>query len=430
MFKIKMEDLRRMNNIAKRLHLWQKVLIGMLLGIFVGHFAGNYASMFQPIGTVFITLIKMVVVPLIFFSILNGVASVSDADTFSRIGTKSMIAYSGTTIFAVIVGLLFAHIFQPGVGIKVPMDSVSHSQNVQDISGIVQLLLGLIPSNPFKAMVEGNTVQVVVFAFFTGFALISIGDRGQPVKDFVASATQLVFKMIELVIKLTPYGVFGLMSHTVGQYGIEVLFSLGWFVLTVVSALFAQYIFFGVIILVFARLNPMPFYKKMIDTQAVAFATISSKATLPTAMKEMVNKVGVSKQSASFILPLGASMNMDGVAIYLGICSVFFAQMYGIELSWIQYGLIILTSTIGSIGAAGFPGGSMVMMGMVLSSVGLPIDGIALILGVDRFLEMIRTIINITGDCTVTLVVDVWEQNLNRRAYYSEDEEDEDSATE
>jgi len=170
-------------------------------------------------------------------------------------------------------------------------------------------------------------------------------------------------------------------------------------------------------------LNPFYFYKKMVETQAVAFATVSSKATLPLAMKELMQKLGVSRQSASFILPLGASMNMDGVAIYLGICSVFFAQIVGVELSLTQYLIIILTSTIGSIGAAGFPGGSMVMMGMVLTSVGLPLEGMTLIVGVDRFLEMIRTVINITGDCTVTVIVDSWEKNLNTKVYYSKEEE-------
>ncbi len=402
--------------------LWQKVLLGMLLGVIVGHIYGEEALVLQPIGTVFINLIKMVVVPLIFFSILNGVASVSDASTFGRIGFKALIAYTSTTIFAVIIGLTFANLFEPGIGVNIDLIHNVESDVAQ--KPLIDILVGLIPQNPFKSMVDANTIQVVIFAFFTGFALILIGDKGNNVRDFVASATQLVFKMIELVIKLTPYGVFALMAVTVGVYGIDVMLSLGKFVFTVVAALLTQYIFFGVILLAFAGLNPLPFYRKMLETQAVAFATVSSKATLPSAMRELIQKVGVSKQSASFILPLGASMNMDGVAIYLGICSVFFAQIIGIDLTFSQYLIIILTSTIGSIGAAGFPGGSMVMMGMVLTSVGLPIEGIALILGVDRFLEMLRTVINITGDCTVTVLVDAWENNLNRNVFYSKSEDE------
>lgn len=412
----------RFFNLWNNLRLWQKVIIGMVLGVVLGNHIGEDAIVLEPVGTVFINLIKMVVIPLIFFSVLNGVASINDASTFGRIGSKALATYLTTTIFAVCIGLTFANIFEPGLDVNIDLAQAAPDENSAEIS---KLLLNIIPTNPIKAMSESNTIQVVFFAFFTGFALILIGDKGREVRDFVSSATQLVFKMIELVIKLTPYGVFAIMAWVVGKYGIESLFSLLKFVLTVISALFVQYIFFGVLILVFAKLNPIPFYRKMLETQAIALATVSSKATLPTAMKELRNKVGVSKQSASFILPLGASMNMDGVAIYLGICAVFFAQIAGVELTLIQYLIIILTSTIGSIGAAGFPGGSMVMMGMVLTSVGLPIEGITLILGVDRLLEMLRTVINITGDCAVTLIVDSWEGTLNKDIYNSLDDEDE-----
>ncbi|MCE2992922.1 MAG: dicarboxylate/amino acid:cation symporter [Candidatus Jidaibacter sp.] len=403
--------------------LWQKVLIGMIAGICLGYFYGEQVSVLKPIGQLFINMIKMVVIPLIFFSILNGIASVSDARTFGRVGMKALIAYSSTTVFAVIIGLTFANVFEPGLGVHIDLSSElsvepHHSGDLGDI------LMNIIPSNPFKAMSDANTIQVVFFAFFTGFALILIGDKGNEVRSFVASATQLVFKMIELVIKLTPYGVFAIMAWVVGHYGIDVVLSLGSFVLTVTAALALQYVVFGVLILVFTGLNPLYFYRKMLETQAVAFATVSSKATLPIAIKELMQKLGVSKQSASFILPLGASMNMDGVAIYLGICAIFFAQIFGIDLSFQQYLIIIVTSTIGSIGAAGFPGGSMVMMGMVLTSVGIPLEGVSLILGVDRFLEMIRTLINITGDCAVTLMVDSWEGNLNKSVYYSQQEDE------
>ncbi|MFN8911154.1 MAG: dicarboxylate/amino acid:cation symporter [Alphaproteobacteria bacterium] len=403
--------------------LWQKVLIGMIAGIGLGYFYGEQVAILKPIGQLFINMIKMVVIPLIFFSILNGIASVSDARTFGRVGMKALIAYSATTVFAVIIGLTFANVFEPGLGVHIDLRSelsaeTHHSGDLGDI------LMNIIPSNPFKAMSDANTIQVVFFAFFTGFALILIGDKGNEVRAFVASATQLVFKMIELVIKLTPYGVFAIMAWVVGHYGIDVVLSLGSFVLTVTAALALQYVVFGVLILVFTGLNPLYFYRKMLETQAVAFATVSSKATLPIAIKELMQKLGVSKQSASFILPLGASMNMDGVAIYLGICAIFFAQIFGIDLSFQQYLIIIVTSTIGSIGAAGFPGGSMVMMGMVLTSVGIPLEGVSLILGVDRFLEMIRTLINITGDCAVTLMVDSWEGNLNKSVYYSQQEDE------
>lgn len=399
----------------KKTQLWKQVLISMVLGVLMGHFFGDKAIYLKPFGTVFINMIKMVVIPLIFFSILNGITSLSDVSTFSRIGTKAFLAYTFTTMFAVVIGLTFANIFKPGIGVNVDLslDSVNYEKQAT----LTEILVNVVPSNPFKAMAEGNILQVVLFAFFTGISLMLIGEKGKKVKDVVVSATHLVFKMIELVIKLTPYGVFALMSWVVSQYGLDVLLSLGNFVMVVIGALVIQYILFGVMILVFARLNPIPFYKKMIDTQLLAFATVSSKATLGTATKQLQERIGVSRESAAFVLPLGASMNMDATSIYLGICCVFFAQIVGVELSFSQYMVVILTSTIGSIGAAGFPGGSMVMMGMVLSSVGLPLEGISLIIGVDRFLEMLRTTINITGDCTITLIVDASENRLNRKLY-------------
>jgi Na+/H+-dicarboxylate symporter len=278
--------------------------------------------------------------------------------------------------------------------------------------------MNIIPTNPIRAMASSNTLQVVVFAFFTGFALILIGEKGRNVKDFIISAAHLVFKMVELVIKLTPYGVFALMAWVVGEYGLGVIFVLGKFAAVVCGALSLQYMLFGVMLLIIG-LNPIPFYKKMTNIQALAFATASSKATISTAMLDLRTKMGVSKQSASFILPLGASMNMDATAIYLGICAVFFAQIIGVELTLSQYLIIIATSTIGSIGAAGFPGGGMIMMGMVLSSVGLPLEGMSLLVGIDRFLDMLRTAINITGDCTVTIMVDKMDKSLDEKIYNS-----------
>jgi len=402
----------------KKLKLWQKVIIGMVLGILFGVYGKEYAQYLKPFVDVFINMIKMVVVPLILFSILNGVISVSDASTFGRLGTRAFLMYMVTTAFAVTIGLTFANVFEPGVGLTIDLTNPIEHQKSEDLK---DLFIDIIPSNPVKAMADGKTLQIVVFAFFTGFALILIGDKGREVKNFISSCTHLVFKMIQLVIQLTPYGVFAIMSWVVADYGIEIMLHLGKFILVVVGALSVQYILFGIMLLLFARINPIPFYKKMITTQALALATSSSKATLPTAISELRNKVGVSKESASFILPLGAAVNMDATAIYLGICAVFFAQIFGVNLDFNHYIILILTATIGSIGAAGFPGGSMVMMGMVLSSVGIPLEGIGVILGIDRILEMLRTMINITGDCTVTLIVDKMEGTFNQKTYYSKD---------
>jgi|SRR5271156_1580380 len=216
------------------LKLWQKVIIGMILGSVVGYIYGEEAQILKNVGVLFINLIKMVVIPLIFFSVLNGVASISDATTFRRVGTKALMAYTATTIFAVIIGLSFANFFEPSLGVNIDLTT---DKQLHDPRPLEDILLNIIPSNPIKAMTDGNTIQVVFFAFFTGFALILIGDRGQHVKDLVSSSTQLVFKMIELVIRLTPYGVFAIMAWVVGVHGLDVILSLGMFVVTVILAL-------------------------------------------------------------------------------------------------------------------------------------------------------------------------------------------------
>ncbi|MDJ1407359.1 MAG: dicarboxylate/amino acid:cation symporter [Candidatus Midichloria sp.] len=400
----------------REIKLWHKVLIAMFSGIIVGAVFKEQAVILKPIGTLFINLIKMIVIPLIFFAVLYGVTSLNDASSFARLGARAVLIYTCTTTFAVLIGIIFANVFKPGVGLNIELNVDPEHHNASHT--IFDILMNIIPTNPIQAMASANTLQVVVFAFFTGFSLILIGDKGRIVRDFIVSAAHLVFKMVELVIKFTPYGVFALMSWVIGEYGLNVMLILGKFAAVVCGALALQYLLFGVMLMI-SGLNPLPFYKKIINVQTLAFATASSKATISTAMFDLREKMGVSKQSSSFILPLGASMNMDATAIYLGICAVFFAQIIGVELTMAQYFIIMMTSTIGSIGAAGFPGGGMIMMSMVLSSVGLPLEGMSLLVGIDRLLDMLRTTINITGDCTVTVIVDKMDGSLNKKIYYS-----------
>ena len=402
-----------------KLKLWQKIMIGMVLGIILGLFDPSIMGykavhIVEPVGAIFSNMLKMIVVPLIFCAILYGITSIDDADTFTRLGGKAFAIYSITTMFAVTIGIVFTLIFEPGVGVKI---SLHEGAKPQTITTVYDMLINIIPSNPINAMATTNTLQVVVFAFFVGISIILAGERSKDFKMVIISATQVMFKMVELVLKTAPYGVFAIMSGVIAKYGWDVLESLAKFAAVVIAALALQYLLFGVMLIVFAKISPLPFYKKMLPVQALAFATSSSKATLPTAMNHLHKTIGVSKRSASFILPLGASMNMDATAIYLGATAIFFAQVMGITLSIHDYLIIVLTSTIGSIGAAGFPGGGIVMMGIVLSSVGLPVEGISLIVGIDRILDMIRTMINITGDCTVTLIVDKIEGTFDQDVY-------------
>ncbi|MFM6973416.1 MAG: dicarboxylate/amino acid:cation symporter, partial [Alphaproteobacteria bacterium] len=279
----------------------------------------------------------------------------------------------------------------------------------------------LIPTNPIKAMADDKYLQIIVFTIFLGIVINMVGDKAKPIKEIINSASAVFFRTIEVIIKLAPLGVFGYMAFSIADQGPEILRSLARLIFTVLAACLVQYIIFGFLIAFFARVSPMPFYRKIFFTQSLAFSTSSSKATLPTAMTQLQERLGVSKTNSNFLMPLGVCINMDGTAIYLGICALFFAQGFGIDLTMSNYMMLILTCTLGSIGAAGIPSGSIIFMSMVLGSIGIPVEGIVVILGVDRVLDMVRTTINITGDSAITLIVDKTEGGLNEKVYYSKD---------
>lgn len=413
--------------------LWFQVLLGLIFGVALGFMVGPMQTLggaeitgkeflteyVKPVGTLFINLIKMVIVPLIFFSLVSGIVSMTDAEAFKRIGLKSVFAYLVTGAFAVTIGLAFAGLFQPGIGVdlsQLQTDGAHVTPQAHEVS-IIQILIGIIPPNVIRAMAEDNILQVVVFAIFVGVTLNKLGDKVENLIEWIKSAAYVVFKLIETIVRFSPYGVFALTAWMVGTQGFDILIALMKLVMVVVGALFAQYLLFGVMIVVFGRMSPFPFYRKMFEPQLLAFSTSSSKATLSTAMRVVNEKMGVSKSSTSFVLPLGASINMDGTAIYLGITALFFSQAFDIPLDTHHYFILVLTATLGSIGAAGIPSGSLFMMGMVFTSVGLPLEGIALIAGIDRILDMLRTTVNITGDSVITLLVDKSEGTFNKRLY-------------
>ncbi len=403
--------------------LWQQVLVGLILGVISGVVLGEKAVGLKIFGTIFISLIKMVIVPLIFFALLSGITSMQGDNNFTRVGLKGFASYILTAVFAVIIGLSAGIIFHPGLGVDLHMILDSNQTQSPLIAktppSISEFLIGLIPTNPINAMATDNFLQIIIFSIFTGIVINMIGDKAKPVKEFIVSASQISFKMIEIIIKLAPLGVFGFISWIVGTQGIDILQALGKLIVAVLAACAFQYLVFGLMILIFARISPLPFYRKILFTQSIAFATSSSKATLSTAITQLQEKLGVSKTNSNFLMPLGVCINMDGTAIYLGICALFFAQSYGIDLTTQNYFMLILTCTLGSIGAAGIPSGSIIFMSMVLTSVGLPIEGIGIILGIDRILDMVRTTINITGDSAITLIVDKSEGALDEKTYYS-----------
>lgn len=402
------------------LKMWQQVVLCLVLGVIAGFALKEDAASFKVLGTLFINLIKMVVVPLIFLALVSGITSMGDSANFKRVGLKGVSSYFVTAFFAVIIGLAAGEIFQPGLGLHVNVNEFAGAaEATTEIppASVKDFLLNLISTNIIKSFADANLLQVIVFAVLFGMTINMMGEKAARARQTLYDFSQIIFRMIEYIVRLAPLAVFGYMAWSVGTQGAEILKILLWLVIAVLAACAFQYALFGILIAVIAHLNPFTFYRKLITTQLMAFSTSSSKATLTTAMREVETKLGVSEQSSRFLLPLGASINMDGTAIYLAICALFFAQFFGIELHTADYAMLLVTCTLGSIGAAGIPSGSIIFMGMVLHSVGLPIEGIGLLLGVDRVLDMVRTTINITGDCAITLLVDATEKTLNKETY-------------
>ncbi len=398
--------------------LWHKVFIGLILGVLFGVYLPNYVETVKPIGTVFLRLIKMVIVPLLFFSLLSGITGMRDPNSIGRVARKSVLAYFCTTCFAVTFGLSVANIMAPGEGVVLDLGSSVGEVVRENNFDVINFLMDIIPTNVFSTFSSNTKIlQVVFFSIFTGMVINSMGSVADPVRTLIQSISKIVLKMISIVVELSPYAAFALIAWVIGTQGLGVVVNLGYLVLAIIVAFILQYLIFGLIILVFCRLSPIPFYKKSLEYQMIAISTGSSKASLATTMQVCREKLGVSETSTSFVLPLGAAINMDGLAIKLGLCVVFFAQIMGVDLALNDYIVIILTGTLGSIGGAGIPGSFIVMLPIMLTSVGLPIEGVALLVGVDRVLDLLSTTINITGDATITLAVDSSEGTLDRDMY-------------
>ena len=401
--------------------LWKKVVIGLVLGVILGIFLKEQTVYLKPLGDLFIRLIKMIIVPLIFFAIVSGITSINDSRALGRIGIKASLAYLLTTLFAICIGLTIGTIFEPGSGII--LDFSSKLPETMKDSGtikILEVILNIVPENAIGAMAQGTVLQVVFFALFTGITLNTLdSESSKRLSGIFQLLSAMVFKMVHFIVQLSPVAACALTAWIIGTQGLEVLLKLLKLVSCAFLAFGVQYLVFGLIIFLWTKLSPLPFFKKSFEYQALAFSTSSSKAALPTTIRVCQERLGVSSLSSSFVLPLGASINMDGIAIYISLCALFFAQATGRVLEPSDYGYIMLTGTLGSIGGAGIPSGTIVMLPMVLGSIGLPIEGIALIAGIDRIIDMMRTTISITGDATVALCVDKSENLLDTDMYYS-----------
>lgn len=392
--------------------LWLQILIGMLLGIGVGVALGEQATLLKPIGTLFVNTIKMLIVPLVFCSLIVGVTSMQDTAKMGRIGFKSFAFYLCTTAIAITVGLAVGYVLQPGAGLG--LETAVTAVDAKEVPSVMQTLINIVPTNPIAALASGQILQVIVFAVALGVALVLIGDHGKPAIAVFESLAEAMYKLTDMVMKLAPYGVFGLMAWVAGEYGIDMLLPL----LKVIIAVYLGCIlhivgFYSIVLSVFAKLSPIQFFKGISNAMAVAFTTSSSAGTLPVSMKCASEYLGVNKKISSFVLPLGTTINMDGTALYQGVTALFVAQAFGIDLTWVDYITIILTATLASIGTAGVPGAGLVMLTLVLTTVGLPLEGVALIAGIDRVLDMARTVVNVSGDLVATTVIAKSEDELD-----------------
>lgn len=391
-----------------------KILISLVLSVVVGLMAGVEGLPFikwwiAPIGTIFINLIKMVIVPIVFTSLVVGMTSLGDLKKLGRIGIKTIFIYLLTTAIAIMIGFAVAGIIHPGIGLEM---TAGDAVKVKEAPSIMQVFVAMVPTNPIASMAKADILPIIIFALFVGVGILQVGGKkSQLLIDWFDAAAEVSYKIINMVMQFAPIGVFCLLLPVVAENGPKVLLPL----LSVIACMA-----FGSVIHAFAvyssmariwgNTSPIKFFRGMSEAILIAFTTCSSAATLPINMKNCQEKLGCSRDIASFVLPLGATINMDGTAIYMGVCSLFIANVYGIDLTMAQMGMIVLTGTLASIGTAGVPGAGLIMLSMVLLSVGLPMEGLALVAGIDRILDMFRTTVNITGDAAVTCVINETEK--------------------
>lgn len=398
------------------MNLSVQIFASLVLSVVVGLFLGDSAvvpvkTWIAPVGTMFINLIKMMIVPVVLCSLIVGMTSMGDMKKLGRIGIKTVAFYMVTTAIAIVIGFSVAGVIEPGVGMALPAEA---APKFKEAPSIMQVFVNMIPKNPIESMAKADILPVIVFALFIGAGIISVGGKkGALLINVFDSGAEVCYKVIAMIMRLAPIGVFCLLLPVVVQNGPKVLLPLLSVIMAMAvgSIIHAVLVYSGIAAAV-GHMSPVKFFRGMAEAMVIAFTTCSSAGTLPVNMKNIQEKLGVKRDIASFILPLGATINMDGTALYMGVCSLFIANVYNIPLTVDQMMLIILTGTLASIGTAGVPGAGLIMLAMVLQSVGLPMEGLALVAGIDRVLDMFRTTLNITGDAAVAVAIDATEKTV------------------
>lgn len=420
----------------KKIGLTTRIFISLLLGAILGVFL-HYCvlpndavqnilvdGVFYVVGQGFLRLMQMLVVPLVLCSLICGASAIGDTKTLGKVGVRTVVFYIITTALAVAVALTVARIINPGVGMDLNTLEVAETQIATTQTSMVDTLLDIIPKNPIESLATGNMLQIIVFAIIVGIILAKLGDKTQIVHNLFQQGNDIMMEMTMMVMSLAPIGVFCLIARTFSGMGFDAFQPLIKYMFAVMLALVIQCLgVYQILLKVFTGLNPIRFIKKFLPVMGFAFSTATSNATIPLSIDTLERKMGVSRRISSFTIPLGATINMDGTSIMQGVAVVFIAQAYGIVLTPMDYLTVIATATLASIGTAGVPSVGLVTLSMVLTSVGLPIEGIGFIMGIDRILDMSRTAVNITGDAVCTTIVANQNQALDKEVFNKKEAE-------
>ena len=400
--------------------LWKRILLALVLGVIAGMIWGPGAASISWLGDLFVRLIRMVVVPLVFVTLVSGVVAMGDPAKLGSLGAKTLAIYMVTTLAAIVIGLILAAALQPGVGVDL---SAAAPTAVQEAIPLSERLFSIVPSNPIAALAEGNILAIIFFALLVGVSLLTIGEKGKPVAELMDSSSEMMLRITHWVMEVAPFGVFALIAAVAGTQGVAALLDVLTLALAVALACVIHVVVVhGVgIIKLSLGLSPLNFFKGARDAMLVAFSTSSSSATLPVSMSVAEDNLGIKPVVASTVLPLGATINMDGTALYVGIVSVFAAQAFGIDLSLTDYAIIAGSTTLVSIGTAAVPGASLFLMAAVMGAIGISPEQIAIVIGFilpfDRPLDMLRTVVNICGDLSVATAVANWEGEFDREIF-------------
>ena len=402
--------------------LWQRVIAALVLGIITGRLWGPDAESIKIIGDVFIAFIKMLVVPLIFFSLVSGVAAIGDLRKLGAVGGRAMLLFVVTGQIAVWLGLLLGTLIQPGIGVDTAGLDLGPTPAPNETTWR-EMILGIVPQSPVQVMADVNVLPLIVFSLLIGIGILMSKEEGSPVQKIFDSGAVVMQNVTMVVMELTPFGVFALMAWVAGTLGFDALIALGKLVgLNYLGCLLIIFVMYSAMIKLIARLPVIGFFRGIVDAMAVSYSTASSNATLPVTLRCAERNLGVSNSVASFVIALGATINMNGTAMYLGLATLFGAQVFGVDLSWGQYFLISILATLGAVGAAGIPGAGLIMMALVFGTVGVPLETIAFVAGVDRIMDMMRTTTNVSGDAAVAVTVANMTGELDREELISADD--------